>query len=159
MCLCACWTKHMLSLKNDTLLILDLLQIWKENPSNLYLSDLPWSVVKIAPVTHRKRLIYSSPASLPGREMNKALQGILKLQHTRLFTIIFSSSLLMSANVCLLSGSCFQHRSMRLYLEKRTTVQVGEIQWVSFNPPSWVISPRMWCRGVITLNGNEEMLK
>lgn len=158
MCLCACWTKHMLSLKKRYTAYFRLAPNLKGKPLKL-VSDLHWSVVKIAPVTHRKRLIYSSPASLPGREMNEALQGILKLQHTRLFTIIFSSSLLMSANVCLLSGSCFQHRSMRLYLEKRSTVQVGEIQWVSFNPPSWVISPRMWCRGVITLNGNEEMLK
>lgn len=39
---------------------------------------------------------------------------------TLLFTIIFSSSLLISANVGLLSGSCFQQRSIRLYLSPAT---------------------------------------
>lgn len=41
------------------------------------------------------------------------------LHHTRLLTIIFSSSLLMSEKVGLLSDSCFQHRPMRLYLQRK----------------------------------------
>lgn len=39
---------------------------------------------------------------------------------TLLLTIILSRSLLMSANTGLLSGSCFQHCSIRLYLVRQT---------------------------------------
>lgn len=39
---------------------------------------------------------------------------------TLLLTIILSRSLLMSANTGLLSGSCFQHCSIRLYLVGQT---------------------------------------
>lgn len=43
---------------------------------------------------------------------------------TLLLTIIFSRSLLMSANTGLLSGSCFQHCSIRLYLVGRADRQL-----------------------------------
>lgn len=47
--------------------------------------------------------------------MTMCLQSFLVIL-TLLFTIIFSSSLLISLKVGLLSGSCFQQRSIKLYL-------------------------------------------
>lgn len=43
----------------------------------------------------------------------------LFIRLTRLFTIIFSNSLLISPNAGLLSCSCFQHFSIRLYLKAK----------------------------------------
>lgn len=74
----------------------------------------------------------------PNRTNGSGLRSCQTELHTRLFTIIFSSSLLISENVGLLSGSCFQHRSMRLYLqgEKRSTARETRI----VSPPNRLVS-------------------
>lgn len=62
---------------------------------------------------------------------------------TLLFTIIFSSSLLISANVGLLSGSCFQQRNIRLYLWSPTKRKKIICKWVRILLKSFKYSSNM----------------
>lgn len=75
--------------------------------------------------------------------IRKGFETSCLLTLTLLFTIIFSSSLLISANVGLLSGSCFQQRNIRLYLWSPTKWEKVICKWVRIPLKSFKYSSNM----------------